>query len=901
MEENRAEPRQGSPEHTRKRRKKSAGAVAGGILLGIFKVLFTLLVIGLLTAGLFYRTFMHYVDTVLEPEMDIDASAYVLKQSSVIYYADKERGQWVELQKIHGSENRTLIDYDQIPDHVVKALISIEDERFYEHNGVDWRSTAGQVVRMLMGENVRGASTITQQLIKNLTGENQVTIRRKILEIFRALRFHEKYSEKEILEMYFNLVYFGHNAYGISAAAETYFGKDVGELTVAEGAAIVGITQNPWQFDALRSDWARGQNRERQLTVLYKMNQLGWLSDREYEQAKNEKMVFVGDEDYVETTTENADGENVAADNSELDSFFVEQVFRDVVDAFREKGYSRQAAQDLLYTGGYQIYCTLDPDIQEIVERVYADQNNFKYKSDKGEMLQSGMTIIDNRTHNVVAIAGRVGARKGAFEWSYAASSSPCGSAIKPLSVYAPAIDAGLLSAASVIDDYPVYKLNDSAWPVNAYTGYRGLLTIQDALRISSNTTAVRTLEKLTPAASYAFMTEKLGFTTLESDDMSAAGALALGGLTKGVSTVEMAAAYSTFASNGVYTKPRTFVEVRDRYGNVAIDNKQESWVAMKETTVYTVNELLKNVVRDGGTGSAARFSGMTIAGKTGTTNSRRDKYFVGYTPYYTAACWCGFPTPARIETNDNPAAIAWNKVMRQVHEGLDDMAFPTGSDGMVSVTVCNKTGLLAGSGCGGTRTVLVAQGSAPTLVCDAHTGVEFCTAGNALAGEFCPEETRETRWMIDLSAPNTAAGFGYQREPIWRALSSEQYASYAAQVEAGVLDAIPNGAPIQANDSGTLMSDLDTMGKCMVHTTPPEEPEEPEPPIDPDAPVDPNAPLEPTVPPAPIDPNDPANTTENPGNPPAPTEQEGNGGSQTGDEYAEYLDEHLGLSGNNP
>ena len=772
---------------------------------------------------------------------------------------------------------------------MVKALISIEDKRFYEHNGVDWYGTLGQVKNMLTGGEVRGASTITQQLIKNTTGNKQVTIRRKILEIFQALRAHENYSEEDILENYLNLVYFGHKAYGIEAAAETYFGKHVEDLTIAEGAAIVGITQNPWQYDPLRSDWSRGQNRKRQLTVLSEMHEQGWITDAQYQQAKNEPMNFA------------TEGNAETNENVELDSFFVEQVFRDVVKALEEKGYATDVAQMLLYNGGYKIYCTLDPDIQNMVESVYADQNNFNYQSEKGEMLQSGMTIIDNATGNVVAIAGRVGERKGAFELSYATAANQCGSAIKPLSVYAPSLDAGLITAASVIDDYPVMELNGNAWPVNAYTGYRGIITLQDALRISSNTTAVRTFLRLTPAASYAFLEDKLGITTLVNDDVSAAGALALGGLTRGVNTVEMAAAYATFANNGVYSRPRTFTEVRDSYGNVIIDNKQESWVAMKETTVYTINELLKNVMSDSGTGKAARFGGMTQAGKTGTTNSRRDKYFVGYTPYYTAAVWCGFPHPARIETNDNPAAIAWNKVMSRLHEGLEDKDFPTTSDGMVRVTVCNKTGLLAGSGCSATRTVLVPEGAAPTLTCDAHVTVDFCTEGQAPATQFCPEDLREQRSFLDLTAPNTATGFGYTRELILRSLSEAQYADFAAQVEAGVRETIPEGMPIAASDSDQMLAELPYLNTCMVHLAPVEEQIDP---LDPDNPFNPYDPNNPYYDPLnPLDPNNPLN----PFNPLIPGETDPNGGQETpGEEekeednsYAEYLDENLDL--NNP
>ncbi len=879
MEENRT-----AQQRTEKPKKKSAGRIIGGILLGILKALFTLLVIGILTAGLFFRTFMRYVDTVLEPEMDVDITAFKLKQSSVIYYADKATGEWVELTKLHGEENRTMIDYKDIPDHVVKALVAIEDERFYEHKGVDWKSTAKQILNMLTGQKVRGASTITQQLIKNLTGNDQVTIRRKILEIFQALRFHERYSEEDILETYFNRVFFGHKAYGIEAAAETYFGKHVEELTVAEGAAIVGITQNPWQYDPLRSDWSRSENRNRQLTVLNKMNELGWLSDEDYRAAKNEKMVFVGDSDYVERPEESEETQS----QQELESFFVEQVFRDVVSRLaEEKGYKKDVAQDLLYTGGYKIYCTMDPRLQEIVERVYADQGNFNYTSEKGEMLQSGMTIIDNYSHNIVAIAGRVGERKGALEWSYATSTSPCGSAIKPLSVYAPSIDAGIVTAASVIDDYPVLELQGNAWPVNAYKGYYGLMTIQEALRQSSNTTAVRTLERLTPAASYAFLTEKLGITTLTTEDMSAMGALALGGLTYGVSTVEMAAAYSTFANNGVYTKPRTFIEVRDSYGNVVLDNKQDSWVAMKESTVYTINELLRGVMRSGGTGSSAAFSGMTMAGKTGTTNAKRDKYFVGYTPYYTAACWCGFEHPARMNTSDNPAALAWKRVMEEVHNGLPDAEFPTSSDGMVRVTVCNQTGLLAGSGCSETRTVLVAQGTAPALVCDAHIDVDFCTESGLPAGEFCPPETREAHWSVNLSAPNTAAGFGYTRTPLYRPMSGEQYDVYAAQVEAGLRDVMPDSAPIYARDSEYVVSDIETLGMCTVHLSAPEPEPDPNAPFDPDNPNNPVDPLNPVNwfenPLGPLQPIDPNNLGGQNGNPQEPHSGETSGGENSG------------------
>ena len=362
----------------------------------------------------------------------------------------------------------------------------------------------------------------------------------------------------------------------------------------------------------------------------------------------------------------------------------------------------------MLYTGGYSIYCTVDPEVQSIVESVYADRNNLNYTSSKGELLQSGATIIDNTTGDIVAVAGRVGEREGRFLLDYSTVVRQCGSAIKPLSVYAPALDAGVITPASVIDDYPVEMLGGSIWPVNAYSGYRSIMTLQDAIRNSSNPTAVRTAIKLTLPSSYAFMTENLSFTTLTNDDMTAAGALALGGLSKGVTTREMAAAYATFARGGVYTTPRTYTEVLDHNGNVILENKTESHVAMKESTAYAMNELLKNVVRNG-TGTGANFSGMTIAGKTGSTNSNNDRYFVGYTPYYTAAVWVGYDTPTRIVASGNPAATLWKTFMSKVHAGLPNKDFEVSSADMVSVTVCTQTGLLASAGCP-SQTVKVAK-----------------------------------------------------------------------------------------------------------------------------------------------------------------------------------------------
>lgn len=821
MEENRAEnqtPRRQHTQHPTHKKKKVGTAKT---------VIGTILAIGLTTCLMFFAIFMVYVHTSLD--LDVDISAYTLKQSSTVYYQDKTSGEWVELTKLHGVENRTLVSIDEIPQHVRDALISIEDERFESHHGVDWKSTVAAIFGKITGSSTRGGSTITQQVVKNMTGDNEVTIKRKVTEIFRALRLEKNYSKDEILETYLNLVYFGNGCNGIEAAAESYFGKTVGELTIAEAASIVGITQFPYKYDPSRGDWYREQNKERQLTVLYKMHELGKISDEEYEQAKVEPLVFTWDPGFVPST--GVASRVDTASSTEYDSYFVERMFNDIVaDMHEQLGYDESVAKDLLYTGGYSIYCTVDPEIQSIVESVYADRNNLNYTSSKGEMLQSGATIIDNSTGDIVAVAGRVGEREGRFLLDYSTVVRQCGSAIKPLSVYAPALDAGVITPASVIDDYPVEMLNGSAWPVNAYSGYRSIMTLQDAIRNSSNPTAVRTAIKLTLPASYTFMTENLGFTTLTNDDMTAAGALALGGLSKGVTTREMAAAYASFANGGVYTTPRTYTEVRDHNGNVILENKSESHVAMKESTAYAMNELLKNVVRNG-TGTGANFSGMTIAGKTGSTNSNNDRYFVGYTPYYTAAVWVGYDTPTRIVASGNPAATLWKTFMSKVHAGLPNKDFDVSSDGMVSVTVCTQTGLLASAGCP-SQTVKVASGSAPTLSCDGHIAVTVCADSGMLASDYCPNVT--TSYVLDLSQPNVSSGWGYKRELLTTPLSASLQATYQAQLEEGLITAIPAGTPVHTN-SGTvqLYSDLMYSGMCTTHTTPPE------PTPDPDAPDD--------------------------------------------------------------
>ena len=733
----------------RRRRKQSTGK-------RIWKVIGTLMLVFVLTCCFFAGIFMTYVKTTLSKEATLDMSDYTNSQTTFIYYQDKETGQWEELQTLKSEINRIEVTIDQIPVYLQHACVAIEDKNFYTHHGVDWYRTAGAVVNMFFGmRDTFGGSTITQQLVKNVTQYKDGTVKRKVTEIFRALDLEKRYNKDEIMEMYLNCIFLGHNCYGVQSAAQYYFGKDVSDLSLAESASLIGITNNPWVYDPLRNENSLKNNQARKETILYEMLEQGYITQEEYDSAMAEKVVFTED-----ATAPEEEGENT----TEYNSYFVDQVIRDVAaDLAEELGISEKAATNQLYYNGYKIYTTIDPEIQEIAESVFEDTSNANYPSRDGQPLHSGITIVEPSTGNVVAMVGDIGEKTGDMVWNWATTVRQCGSSIKPIATYAPALDAGVITPASVIDNSPVQLLNGSPWPKNSNGTYTGLMTLSSAVAGSVNAVAVRVNQMLGVSNSYSFLENNLGITTLVDDDLNLS-ALGLGGLTYGVTTEEMAAAFASFANNGVYNKPRLYVEVRDSDDKVILENEQQSQVAMKKTTAYFMNKLLKGVV-SGGTGGGAYFSGMTIAGKTGTTSDNYDRYFVGYTPYYCAAVWCGYKENAKIVSSVNPSAALWRKVMSQVHEGLENKDFDKPSTGIVSVTVCKDSGLLATDACahdirGESRvqTVEVAKGTEPTGYCTMHTDISYCTEGKCIAGEHCPAESVTTVSVLDYTRDSYGA-----------------------------------------------------------------------------------------------------------------------------------------------
>ncbi|MBO5364283.1 MAG: PBP1A family penicillin-binding protein [Clostridia bacterium] len=616
-----------------------------------------ILLIGILFAGAIFG---------LWGSSDIDVEGLTLHQNTSLVYLDRDTGEEREFDSINAEQDRVWVDLEDTPKHLQNAFVAIEDERFYEHKGYDLKRTTKATLtwigKKLIGKGGAaslGGSTITQQLIKNVTGDTEQTAARKIQEISRAAALEKKMEKDEILELYLNCIYLSQGINGVQTASQLYFDKDVKDLSLAECASIAGITQYPSLYDPFTNP---DKNKERQEIVLGKMLELNYISQKEYETAKAEPLNFVDpDKKQAETTTPPG-----------TTSYFVDQVIRDVLRDLKEKGYSESLANKMLYSGGLKIYTTYQPEVQKALENYYVNTSNFP-----NDGIQSAMAVTDVQTGAVVGIVGGIGEKPGSLTLNRATSPRQPGSTIKPIGVYAPAIEKGLITPSSVyVDKATSY----GDWvPRNYDHSYRGSVNVRSALRSSLNTIPVEILNKMGAQESYDFLTEKLGITTLvksrkiDGKIYSDIGLsqLALGGLTDGVTAVEMAAAFSAFANNGVYHTPYTYTEVKDKDGNVILTSNRESWQAMEPSTAFVMHKMLQEVVTSG-TGGGAGISGYQTAGKTGTTSDNNDRWFVGYTPHYAAAVWYGYDIPKEISVSGNPCIPVFRNVMNTIHKEID-------------------------------------------------------------------------------------------------------------------------------------------------------------------------------------------------------------------------------------
>lgn len=628
-----------------------------------------------------------------DPVFNLTEEKYSQNQTSFIYGYDKD-GNEVEITRLHGEENRIWVDLDNMSEYLPNAFIATEDQRFLKHSGVDWIRTIGVIVKP--SNKGQGGSTITQQLIKNLTDEDDVTVVRKFNEILSALNLEKNYDKNEIIEAYLNTIFLSEGCYGVKTAAEKYFGKDVSDLNVAECACIAAITQYPSRYNPLRNP---EKNRQRQLWILEQMLQQGYINEQEYNDAIAYEMVFTNSENYQGSQiTDSKEGAN----ENKIDSYYVDYVIKTVIDDLQKMGYTKKKARALLYGGGLKIYTAVDFEVQEAMEDVYEN-----YRKMPDETVQGAMVVM-NYEGRVLGLVGGTGKYSGDLELNRAFQSErQPGSTIKPISVYGPAFEKSLqddscdIYWSTLTPDKPLKKVKDKWWPTNEGGSFSSKeVTVQHGLSKSLNTISARTLDKIGVDYSFEYITEKFHISTLDSINDCDYAPLATGSLTHGVTVLEMTAAYAAFGNGGEYYKPYCYYKIEDSLGNVLIQTDAQSTKeqALSESTGWLMNKLLQTVMTSG-TGTSYKISGVECFGKTGTTTASKDRWFVGGTPEYVAAVWYGYDMPKEIvyRLSPNPSGTIWKTVMTNIYDakGVNQKTFPE-YDGIVKKAYDPSNGLLA-------------------------------------------------------------------------------------------------------------------------------------------------------------------------------------------------------------
>ncbi len=692
---------------------KNSGGIAlrvtGKVFTYILNTVMTLLLIGLITGTIVGIAFGFYIKNYIDVDMsDFELLAVDQSMTTRLYYmdyTDRENrvGTPVEIedQQLFSTENRTWVSYEEMPQNLVEAFISIEDERFWQHDGVDWKRTFGATFYYVTGRASYGGSTITQQLIKNVTGENDFSIQRKIKEIMSALELEKTMEKDDIIEMYLNTIYLSQHSYGVQAASQTYFNKDVSDLTLVECAALAAIPKFPYKYDPYANP---DKNNERRDDVLWKMEDLGKITEEEYNEAINAELVL----------SEDVKSSNV----SSTTSWYTDAVIDECISLLVEHlGVQEPVAQQMVYTGGLRIYTVMDPTIQDKMEAYFENEDNFP-KINEGVQPEASMVVIDPATGDVLGLVGGRGVKSSSRLLNYATQTtrSP-GSSIKPVAVYAPALEYGLINYGTVYDDSPVSR----NWPVNYPNRYEGEVTINYAIQVSKNTIAVKVLNDLGFDASYEFVHDKLGMTSVIDEYTTASGkvltdknpsALALGGMNFGVTLKELTAAYQIFPNEGVFNGSRTVVKILDSAGNVLVDNSGTSEQVISASNAFIMTTMMENVVDYGTASKLTLKNRVDVAGKTGTTSDDFDRWFVGYTPYYLGGVWFGYSTPMSLngfsETR-SPALQIWDNVMAELHQpifddynsGYSDLDSFESNTNVKRVWICSISGRLATEACG--------------------------------------------------------------------------------------------------------------------------------------------------------------------------------------------------------
>ncbi len=674
-----AKPTDGSAAAANKKTKKKRARKKHPVIFYSFVFCFCIFVSVMLTGLIVGGSVLSFMDSNVNGGKLLDLENYKDSQNrTTIMYAYDKDDNVVELARLHGEENRVWISYEDMPEALIWSFVCVEDERFYEHEGVDWRRTiAVLVVPKYKGQ---GGSTITQQLIKNLTDDNENTFFRKFKEIVRALNLEKNYSKKEIIEAYLNTVSLGAGCYGVQTAAETYFGKNASELTLEECATLAGITQAPYSQNPY-SNYEKCMERKDYC--------LDKLLEHEIISAKKHKKLYNKDVKVLEKGASSSGDNETTVDKSEILSWYEEYTVSQVISDLQKKyDYEYTEAWRMVYYGGLEIYAAVDLEIQKELEDSYETRTGFpraNYDS-YGKLPESSMTIMDYEGR-IVALVGGTGEKTANRAYNRAtdtrAKRQP-GSSIKPLSVYAPAIDRGIVSAQSAILEEAI-TLNGEPWPRN-FNGDHGsgdYVTVENALVRSLNTVPVRILKDMLGvkrALEYCNTAFKLGLSSSD-EDLSPLG---VGGTNTGVTTLEMAAAFATFGNGGRYFDAFSYFKVTDRNGNVLLDNTDvKGTQVIKESTASSMLSMLtKAVTQSFGTGYGSKINGFQTFAKTGTTSDNCDKWYCGGTPHYVAAVWYGYDYRSDLRTGStNPAKTIFKHVFSQFHSELPSRTFSEVAD----------------------------------------------------------------------------------------------------------------------------------------------------------------------------------------------------------------------------
>ncbi|MDD4112280.1 MAG: transglycosylase domain-containing protein [Herbinix sp.] len=768
----------------------------------------------------------------------------VVPKGYTTYVYDSEGNVVEHLFRAHA--NREYIEIDQIPKIVQDAFVSIEDERFYDHDGIDIRGIFRAFVQGVKGgEFDQGASTITQQLLKTQVfegGREQNFIdrlERKIQEQYLAIQIENKMDKDLILEYYLNTINLGSGTYGVQMASKRYFNKNVWELSLSESAVMAAIVQLPAYHSPVTNP---ERNEIRKNDVLRKMLELGNCTQEQYDYA-------MADDVYSRINTVNEEFASTS-----YYTYFTDELIEQVMEDFQEKlGYTQAQALDLIYSGGLRIITTQDPTIQEIVDDVFSDESFFPeigisfweldyaisiqkndeekttlhyqksdllnfhknypdpddlYVDDKGSKFsllfkdkedmqkridefkesildkgdeiilernvmtiqpQVSFVIMDQYTGHVLAIMGGRGEKTGNRTLNRATyTKRQPGSTFKIVSTYLPALDTAGFTLASVQDDIGPYYYPDTETEVSKLRSskkYEGLSTLRKGIAESMNIVTVKTMAEVTPRVGYDYL-KKLGFTTLVESRTEPNGKvvsdinhpMALGGLTDGVTNLELTAAFATLANRGIYTEPILYTKILDANGKVLLENEPVKEQVVKESTAWLLTNAMEDVVTVG-TGKALKLQeiDMPVAGKTGSTSDYNDLWFSGYTPYYTATIWAGFDNN-KAQTERSFNRVIWRTIMERVHieKGLEKKTF-TMPESIVTAKICTKSGKLAVEGLcdhyidgNATRVEYFAKGSEPTEKCDVHVKATICEDSSALATEFCPIDSLKEAVYLD-------------------------------------------------------------------------------------------------------------------------------------------------------